>query len=400
VLLSIPDFSFLALLGVAPAAGFKTVKLTKTPDEDFVGAFFERGELLRQRAEETTEKRHLRDANGGLFLEDGKGKKEDVVIEDYANAQYYGIVEVGTPPQSFRVIYDTGSSNLWVPDRTCSCGGFIARKHKYDAETSTSYVEDGKEFKIMYGSGPVSGKFGQDTVTMGDDITVEGIHFGRINKTSGLGFGYLMGKFDGIFGLGFKSISIEGVQPVFDAAVEQGLVESPVFAFYLGDNAEGELTLGGYDESKYTGDLKTVKLSHEDYWQINIDGLSVNGNELDGAASAIVDSGTSLLAMPPAQADKIANELGAKKMFTGQYTVDCSAIDSLPDVTFTIDGQDYPLPASDYVLSTGKMCLLGFMGFAIENGPTYILGDVFMRTYYTVFDQGNGQVMFANAVKK
>jgi len=382
--------SLVSLLGlVSPASAIKTIKLKKTPDEDFVGAYFERNAMLMEHAQ-TAESR---------FLRLGEGKKENVVINDYANAQYYGVVEVGTPTQEFRVIYDTGSSNLWVPDKTCSCGGFIARKHKFDAASSTSYVEDGSEFKIQYGSGPVSGKFGVDTVTMGDDLAVTGIHFGRISDTSGLGFGYLMGKFDGIFGLGFKSLSIDGVETVFDAAVEQGLLDKPVFAFYLGNDSDGELTLGGYDNTRYTGDLKTVQLSHEDYWQIDIDGLAINGEELDGPASAIVDSGTSLLAMPPSKADAIANKLGAQKMFTGQYSIDCNLINSLPDVTFKINGVDYPLPASAYVLSTGKMCLLGFMGFDMGMGPKYILGDVFMRVYYTVFDVENGQVMFADAAK-
>lgn len=177
------------------------------------------------------------------------------------------------------------------------------------------------------------------------------------------------------------------------------MVADPVFAFYLGDNAAGELTIGGYDKSKFTGDLKTVKLSHEDYWQIDMDGLSCKGEQLDKKTSAIVDSGTSLIAMPKAQAESVSSALGAKKMFTGQYTVDCATVSDLPDVVFTIDGTDYPLSSSEYVISAQGTCLLGFMGFEIPNGPQYILGDVFMRRYYTIFDEGNNQVMFGEAVK-
>ena len=100
---------------------------------------------------------------------------ESEPIKDYANAQYFGTVSIGTPPQSFQVIFDTGSSNLWVPKVGCKhCGlPFIGKKSKYDHDKSSSYAEDGKDFEIMYGSGSVSGFFSQDSVTLADDIIVE-----------------------------------------------------------------------------------------------------------------------------------------------------------------------------------------------------------------------------------
>ncbi|CAN0369430.1 unnamed protein product, partial [Ectocarpus sp. 13 AM-2016] len=88
----------------------------------------------------------------------GEGK---VIVKDYQNAQYYGQVEIGTPPQSFEVIFDTGSANLWVAGSKCglSCG----LHSRYAASKSSTHAEDGRDFEITYASGPVSGSLSADT---------------------------------------------------------------------------------------------------------------------------------------------------------------------------------------------------------------------------------------------
>lgn len=332
-------------------------------------------------------------------LKDGKDESE--IIKDYANAQYYGTVKIGSPPQEFQVIYDTGSSNLWVPEVGCVHCGYKwihGGKNKYDSDASQSFVEDGRDFSIQYGSGAVSGVFAEDSVILADDIEVKNQKFATIHDAAGMGIAFTFAYFDGILGLGFDSISVGGVETVFHQAIEQGAVEKPMFAFYLGDNADGELTFGGYDDTKFEGDLSWVSLSDATYWRINTDGVKI-GLFSSGPSDAIVDSGTSLITGPSKDILAIALEIGAKPTITGQYTIDCEKVDDIPEITWTIDGKDYPVPGKDLVISAAGTCLFAMMGMDFPKpGPQWILGDVFMRKYYTVFDYEEERVGFAKAV--
>lgn len=333
-------------------------------------------------------------------------KSENEYIKDYANAQYYGTVSIGTPPQEFQVIFDTGSSNLWVPKVGCThCGNpFFGKKSKYDHDTSTSYSEDGADFEIMYGSGSVSGFFSQDTVILADDITVTDQRFGEIQDAGGLGMAYSFGKFDGILGMGFTSISIDNAPTVFENAIQQHAVDQPIFSFYLGDNGPGELTFGGYDPAKFTGDLTYVKLMSATYWEIALDKVAggtyeSQGNDDGTPITAIVDSGTSLITGPKADIRKLASAVGAKPNIMGEYTVDCDKLDDMPDITFTIDNKEYVIPGKKAIIQAQGTCLFAFMGMDFPKpGPQWILGDVFMRQYYTVFNYLDQTIGFAKAV--
>jgi len=319
--------------------------------------------------------------------------ESSVVIDDYMNAQYYGEIEVGTPGQKEEVVFDTGSANLWVPNTK----PWLTSHNIYDHSKSSTYQKNDTVFAIQYGSGPVSGVFSADTVTIGD-FKLPSYTFAEVDKTSGLGLGYRLGKFDGILGLGWDAISVGHVKTPVRALVESGQLAQPVFAFYLGNNQPGELLFGGVDSKHYTGDFSFVPLSSETYWAVNLDGVKLGSDSMSSTKKAIVDSGTSLLAGPTAEVQAIANKLGAKSVLGKEYTVDCGA--TLPDLTFTLGGLDYVLKKSDLILQqSGSQCVLGLMGIDIPapNGPLWILGDVFMRAYYVQFDWGNKRLGFAKA---
>jgi hypothetical protein len=287
---------------------------------------------------------------------------------------------------------------LWVA--SSNCGDSCGRHAKYDASKSSTYVKNGTAFDIEYGSGPVSGYESQDALNVGGLVVKDQI-FAEVTDASGLGAAYKLGKFDGILGLAFPILSVNHVPTVFENIVNNGLVDKPEFAFYLGNSRTdfGELTFGGVDTKKFSGDLVYEPLLAATYWEISLKGLQVNGaSYVSGSAKAIVDSGTSLLTGPSEVVAKIAKDIGAKEVIAGEYFVSCTA--SLPNIDFTIGNNVYTLTPADYLIPDGDLCVFGMMGLDIPapTGPLYILGDIFMRKYYTVFDYGNKRVGFAPAV--
>lgn len=376
------------------------VPLHKRSNEEMVAAYLKRERdalyqvLHLNKDGPTANNRRLRGSG-----DDTLQKAENEVIKDYSNAQYFGTIEIGTPPQSFEVIFDTGSSNLWVPKVGCThCGlPFISHKSKYDEDKSSTYEADGTDFEIMYGSGSVKGFFSKDDVTLADDIVISGVEFAEVTDAGGLGLAYSMGKFDGILGMGFTSISVGGVPTIFEEAIKQNKIDQPIFSFYLGDNEPGELTFGGYDPSKFEGDLEYVKLESATYWEIALDAVDAGDYKHDAPTTAIVDSGTSLITGPKAEITKLAQAMDATANFMGEYTIDCAKVPDLPDVVFTIGGKGYSIPGPATVIQAQNTCLFAFMALDIPSGPQWILGDVFMRQYYTVFNYVDQTVGFAKA---
>jgi len=331
---------------------------------------------------------------------------DNIEIDDFGDAQYIGKVSVGTPPQEVRVVYDTGSSNLWVNNIPVPWWKKLLPHHElYDHSKSSTYVANGTKFNIAYGSGPVAGFYSKDTITVGD-IAVPDYTFAEVNDVKGLGTMWLVGKLDGILGLGWDDISVDHVETPLRALVNSGKLEEPVFAFYLGSGgAVGDLVLGGVDPDHYTGDFAYTPVTDmvpgkKGYWTLAMDGIKMNGASITSCRKAIVDSGTSLLAVPSADIAKIVAAVGAKPLgpippLNKEYTFDCNG--TAPDFDITIAGKTYTLTKEDYALRDGGQCVLGMQGLDVPApaGPLYILGDVFMRKFYVKFDVGNKQLGFA-----
>ncbi|KRY66690.1 Lysosomal aspartic protease, partial [Trichinella pseudospiralis] len=324
----------------------------------------------------------------------------DEILHNYMDAQYYGEITIGTPPQKFTVIFDTGSSNLWVPSSKCSFFDVACWLHnRYNSKQSSTYEANGETIEIRYGSGSMKGFLSKDTVCMAD-LCVKGQGFAEATSQPGLTF--IFAHFDGILGMAFPSISVGGIQPVFQSMIEQNLLpQNPE------DELGGLITFGGVDEKYYIGNITWVPLTKERYWEFEMKAITV-GNEqvgcMDGC-TAIADTGTSLIAGPKDEVQRLQEAIGAKPLIMGQYYVNCDQVDSLPNVQLSIGGRVFDLKPEDYVLRVQQMgksiCLSGFMGLDLppQVGKLWILGDIFIGLYYTVFDVGNGRLGFANATK-
>jgi saccharopepsin len=226
---------------------------------------------------------------------------------DYMNAQYYAPISIGTPPQEFSVVLDTGSSNLWVPSVECTSIACFLHK-KYDHSKSSTYKANGSEFEIQYGSGSLSGYVSQDTVSIGD-LVIKKQDFAEATQEPGLAFAF--GKFDGILGLAYDTISVNHIVPPFYQMLNQNLLDEPVFAFRLGDSEEdpGEATFGGIDESAFSGKLTYVPIRRKGYWEVELEKVSFGEEELElEGTGAAIDTGTSLIVMPTDVAEMLNKE--------------------------------------------------------------------------------------------
>jgi len=387
-----------SLLGSA-SAGVHKMKLKKIPLSEQLeyANFQDQAKALGQKYLGIRPTTHLEEVFKASVHADGD---HPVPVSNFLNAQYFSDISIGTPPQQFKVVLDTGSSNLWVPSSECNSIACYLHS-KYDHSSSSTYKKNGSSFEIRYGSGELSGFVSQDTLHIGD-LKVENQDFAEATSEPGLAFAF--GRFDGIMGLGYNTISVNGIVPPFYNMLDQGLLDEPVFSFYLSDtndeSSESEAMFGGVNKDHYTGKLTKIPLRRKAYWEVDLDAITFGDDtaEMDDTG-VILDTGTSLIALPSTMAELLNKEIGAKKSYNGQYTVECDKRDSLPDLTFTLTGHNFTIGPYDYILEVQGSCISSFMGmdFPEPVGPLAILGDAFLRKWYSVYDLGTNSVGLAKA---
>uniref|UniRef100_A0A8C9EMN0 renin n=1 Tax=Pavo cristatus TaxID=9049 RepID=A0A8C9EMN0_PAVCR len=300
------------------------------------------------------------------------------VLTNYLDTQYYGEISIGTPPQTFKVVFDTGSANLWVPSCKCSPLYSACISHsRYDSSKSRTYIANGTGFAIRYGTGNVKGFLSQDVVMVSDIPIIQVFAEATVLPA----FPFIFARFDGVLGMGYPSQAIDGITPVFDRILSQQILKEDVFSVYY-----SRWVLGWRGGSYYTGDFHYLSISRSGYWQISMKGVSVGAEILfcKEGCSVAIDTGASYITGPAGPVSVLMKAIGAAEMTEGEYVVDCEKVPQLPNISFHLGGKAYTLGGSAYVLR-------------VSSGPLWILGASFIGHYYTKFDRRNNRIGFATA---
>lgn len=268
----------------------------------------------------------------------------------------------------------------------------------YNSTASTTFVEDGRPWSIYYGDGSnASGFLAKDTVVIGGiSIANQTIELAQQESSS-----FSHGVTDGLLGLGFSSITtVDGIKTPFDNMISQGLVESPVFGVYLGKaskNGGGEYVFGGSNPSKYNGTLHTVPVnSSRGYWGVDISDVKVGNTSVASGFDGILDTGTTLLIFTEEIANDVAKTYNATGNGDGTFQIGCDTSKFEP-LVFTMNGNDFYVPPDSLIFQQdGDYC---FASFAYSSGLNLsILGDVFLKNNYVIFNQEIPSVQIAPSI--
>lgn len=364
---------------------------------------------------------HHRELRISMLQQDsGPASHKSVDLKNWGYTQFVGTLKIGTPPQSFRTIFDTGSSNTWMPGHDCdseSCDKY----GRYDPRKSSTYtplkVQNGlggqhdSRFYIKYGSGLVKGKVIRDDLQVGS-VKLKNARFGEVGYETGHAF--QKGHFSGIVGLAFPSLAASGMYPLFDQVIDQRVMNKNMFGFFLSNevNRPGKLVLGEHGADKYyKGELAAHDVIEDNYWAIRLVDVEVGNKRLhmcEGSGCKLaVDSGTSLLTGPTRDISNLLAKLDIQQ--------DCSNWDHIPSISLLLEAsrpdgskyiKRYPLNKQEYVFEAKdeqsgerKQCTPGLMALDVPEprGPLWIVGDLFMMKYFTQYSRDTNQVLMGEA---
>ncbi|NXF88489.1 PEPC protein, partial [Eubucco bourcierii] len=144
-------------------------------------------------------------------------------------ASYFGEITIGTPPQKFLVLFDTGSSNLWVPSTYCQTPACFNHA-KFNPSSSSTFSSTGQSYTLSYGSGALTVLLGSDTLRI-QSIAVTQQEFGLSQNEPTQPFYFA--EFDGILGMAYTSLGVGGTPTVLQGMLQQNQLTQPIFSFYF-----------------------------------------------------------------------------------------------------------------------------------------------------------------------
>jgi len=354
-------------------------------------------------------------------------------------------VSIGTPPQQFRLIFDTGSSNLAViaqgngehifqPDRSstyrpilygseecsvCSPPGYL--QSPYQCVFQPPYAIPGTNNcseAITYGGGSsaLSGPLGSDAVCFGDYcVSEQGL---LAIDTQYPADTYTAGTWQGIAGVCFEynSCNPTCLLPVDESVTNEYNLPS-VLGVCITPTNGGFIDVGYVNNSRFSGQLQYTPITNQRWYNIQLLDILVGDKSIgvpqylfyttNDVIGTFVDSGTGVILTNQATYDAIVETFklyfcnvtgvcGNQTIFDGCMSL--KSISDFPNISFKLAGLPgqppfvLPVSAQYYLMQEGSVYCLG-LGSAGSVGV--ILGDVFMEQYYVVFDKQNLRLGFA-----
>jgi pepsin A len=329
-----------------------------------------------------------------------------IPLTNLRDSQYVGPIGVGTNSDGtdqthVNVVFDTGSTNMWVSSTLCE-KQICRDRNKFDPLQSVTFLEKpDSDLDIPFGTGELVGKQGIDAFSVGPYKVVNQT-FALIANEIGPIFSQI--PFEGILGLGFPSLAVDGHLPFFDSIMAQNVLSGHnEFSFYFTKlpMQASAVFFGGVDDRFYEDKIRLFPVIQEHYWTIELLDFMI-GNQTyaeipkesyhhAGAkiTKLIVDTGTTYFTAPPGLAEVILEKIPG---------TECQEISKYPDITYVLKdqyGEKFNLVISPkvYMVGTGTgYCEPAFMAIPVpdEFGPAFLLGEVFMREFHTTFDRGDG----------
>ncbi|KAF9136879.1 hypothetical protein BGX30_010743 [Mortierella sp. GBA39] len=301
---------------------------------------------------------------------------------------------LGTPAQQFNLAIDTGSPVTWVVATSCTSGLCSKVTDRFDCAASSSCQQSTSPFNISYVDGSeVAGSYIAEKYTLGT-LSFKGA-VGLVTQDSSA-----MGPtVDGIMGLWYYPQGSE--IPILNVLKNSSALTQPQIGVWLkGSNTEvnapgGEITFGGADTSKYSGDISYVDCSGDSPWTIPVAGMTVNGQTIStSGVLATLDTGTSLMLVSQTVSDAINGAIpGAVKDSKVGWFLPCHG--DYP-ITITFGTRQFTIPYTALAVQdqtattpTGETVCLSAAMYPTGDTATiadWLLGDAFLKHVYTVFD--------------
>lgn len=288
------------------------------------------------------------------------------------------------------MLIDTGSANTWVFSSSCKSSA-CSIHNTFGSEDSTTLKTTSTQWDLAYGTGQVSGVVATDTVSFAN-FTVN-LGFGLATNASDDFNSYPM---DGLAGLGRKASDQLGTPTIMEVLKLQTNVVGIHLNRASDGTKDGEIVFGGIDTGKFSGTLAYTKTSNDQAWEIPVQDVFIGGTPGNFTGrTAIIDTGTTFILMPPKDAQIVHGMIPGSVANGESFTIPCNTNVKLE---ISINGVRYGVSPKDYVgkpSSTGSStCGSNIIGHQAFGATEWILGDVFLKNVYAVFDFDNQQIGF------